>query len=91
MSRVAKEKPADKVPLQNQCFVSCLHSYPSYYKMFFRFLGVSNCDTAVTHVSISLVALHWKENPSLTAAELHEVKFYRPQQHQNKAQTAIKW
>lgn len=79
MSRVAKEKPADKVPLQNQCLVSCLHSYPScYYKMFFRFLDVSNCDTTVTHVSMSSVALHWKENPPLTAAQLHKVRFTDP-------------
>lgn len=79
MYRVAKEKPADKVPLQNQCLVSCLHSYPScYYKMLTYFLEVSNCDTIVTHVSMSLAALHGKENPSLIATQLHEVSFTDP-------------
>lgn len=79
-----------RVPLQKQCLLSCLHSYPSsYYKMFFRFLGVSNCDTAVTHVSVSLAALHWKENKSKSnCCTIARGQFYRPQQHQNKAQTA---
>lgn len=79
MLRMAKEKPADKkVSLQYQSLVSRLHSYPScYYKMFFRYWS-EHCDTAVTHISMSLAVLHLKENPTPTAVQLCKIIFTDP-------------
>lgn len=67
--------------LQDQCLVSCLHSYSSCYYKMFCFLQVSNCDTIVTHPSTSLVALHGKENCCTTAWDPNSTKT-RPKQQQ---------